>query len=127
MNNESGMTLLEALIGLLILSFGLLGLAPLLVLSVESNGISQDVLAVSNLAKEKLELYSDPAQIPLVLPYKEVEAEIDSTYHRLTYIWDNSTDTTIAADLAHIRVTIAWIDNTGSTRLSEYTSILQKD
>lgn len=127
MNNERGLTLLEALIGLLILSFGLLGLAPLLVLSVESNSISQDVLAVSSLAKEKLELYSDPSQIPLTLPYHEKEENIDSTYNRLTYIWDNTTDSTIAEDLANIRVTIAWVDKTGSTRLSEYTSILQKE
>lgn len=127
MNNNSGFTLLETLISLLVLSLGILGLAPLIILSIDSNNMSQDVMIVSNIAKERLETYSDPAQIPVVLPYKLIEDNIDNTYNCVTYIWDNTTDTTISAGLANIRVAIAWIDKTGSTRLSEYTSILQKE
>ena len=125
MLNDKGLTLLEALVSLLILSVGILGLAPLVVLSIEGNNISRDVLTVSSLAKEKLEMYSNPDSLP-VLPYRESESGLEGDYYRYTYIYDNVTDTTMPSDLAHIEVTIKWVDKVGVTRASQYTSILDK-
>lgn len=125
--NSNGMSLLEAMISMIILSLGLFGLAPLIVLSVESNNISQDMSNVSSLAKEKLEYFSDPEMIPSYLPYKEIEEGTHQGYHRITYIWDNSTDTTLPDGIYNINVAIAWRDKTGVNRLSEFTSTVYKE
>ena len=57
--NQRGVTLLEVLISMLILTFGILGLAPMLVLSVESNSISRDFSLAAQLAKEDCRPISD--------------------------------------------------------------------
>ena len=51
--NQNGLSLLEVLISMLLLALGLLTLAPMVVISIEGNNISRDVLTVSEMAKEK--------------------------------------------------------------------------
>ena len=123
--NDKGLSLLETLVSMLILSFGILGMAPLFVLSIESNSMSQDVMTVSNLAKETIEFYQTSGSLP-VLPYDQTEHAIDGTYDRQTLIWDNTTDTTITDGLCHIQVIITWTDNVGVSRSAPYKSILDK-
>jgi prepilin-type N-terminal cleavage/methylation domain-containing protein len=125
--NNKGLSLLEVLVAMLVISFGLFGMAPLLVLSIDSNSISRDTMTVSDLAKEQMELYSTPGSIPAVLPYRQVEEGVRDSYHRLTYIYDNSTDTTMADGLANITVAIAWSDNSGTSRVSEFSSLVRKE
>jgi type IV pilus assembly protein PilV len=125
LKNNKGMTLLEVLISMIVLSVGVLGLAPLVVLSIEANTVSRDAMAVSSLAKERIEFFEDPANIP-ALPFGRYEQGLDSLYNRYTYIWDNATDTTIADGLCHILVTISWQDKTGAQRSSQYLSVISK-
>jgi len=125
--NQTGLSLLEVMVAMLVVSFGLLGLAPLLVLSIDSNNISRDVMSVSDLAKETMELYSSPESLPDPLPFKLVEENVRNQYHRLTYIYDNTTDTTMAAGLANVAVVIAWVDESGVTRTSQFRSLVRKE
>ena len=126
-DNAKGMTLLEALISMIILSLGLFGLAPMIVLSIESNNISQDMSSISNLAREKLEYFASSGSLPAYLPYQEVEEGVSGSYHRVTYIWDNSVDSTLPDGVCNVNVAIAWIDKSGVTRLSEYSSTVFRD
>jgi len=119
MNNNRGMTLLEVLIGMLITSIGLMGLAPLLVVSMDANKISQDVMTICDLAEEKLELYQDGASLPM-LPYSNTDVELEGTYDRYTRIWDNTTDTLVPPDVAYVQVTISWDDQTGPPALARF-------
>ncbi len=128
--NDRGLTLLEVLISMLVISIGVLGLAPLVVLSVNANDMSRDVLAVSELAKEKIEFYENSSALP-ALPYYEVEDDLgegtyDRLYDRTTYIWDNTTDTLVPPNLCHIQVTIAWTDIQGLSHTSVCTTVLDK-
>ena len=123
--NNKGLSLLETLISMLILSFGILGMAPLFVLSIESNNMSQDIMSVSNLAKEKIEFYQMSDSLP-TLPHDETEYAIEGTYDRQTLIWDNTTDSTILDNLCHIQVIITWTDKVGVSRSAPYKSILDK-
>jgi Tfp pilus assembly protein PilV len=123
--NNKGLTLLETLVSMLILSFGVLGLAPLMVLSVESNSMAQDVMTVSNLAKETIEFYQTADSLP-TLPYNQTEYDLAGIYDRQVLIWDNTTDTTITDGLCHIQVIITWTDDAGVTRSAPYASILDK-
>jgi type IV pilus assembly protein PilV len=126
MKNEKGFTLLEVLISMLVLAVGLLGLAPLMILSVETNTMSQEASMASNLAKVKIEIYQNSDNIP-ALPYEEVEEDIFGGYSRKTAIIDNATDSLIPEGLCHIQVAIGWTDNSGVHRSSTYTTFLKKD
>jgi prepilin-type N-terminal cleavage/methylation domain-containing protein len=126
MKNNKGITLLEVLVSMLVLAIGVLGLAPLVVLSVTANNISRDVLNVSELAKEKIEQYENASLLP-ALPHYEKESEVDgSIYDRMTYIYDNTTDTLIPARLCHIDVKIAWTDQAGLSHSSKFSTMLEK-
>jgi Tfp pilus assembly protein PilV len=118
--------LLEVMISLIILSIGLLGLAPMVALSISSNNTSRDVIDVSTLAKQKMELYQDAASLPS-LPYRELETGVSGRYNRGTLIVDKSTDTTLADDVAYVQVLISWVDESGVPRASVYSTLVPKE
>jgi len=124
--NTRGISLLEVLISMLILAFGILGLAPMIVLSVESNGISRDFTVAAQLAKDKLEAYADVASIPSA-PYEESESDVQEGYDRLTYITDCSTDSLIPDDTYKVNVIVSWTDASGMLRSSQLATLVGKD
>ncbi len=125
MNNDKGLSLLEVLVAMIILSLGILGMAPMVVMSIEGNNMSRDVLVVSSLAAEKLEYYESLETLPGV-PYAETESDLEGGYTRQTAINDNTTDVTIPAGVCQIDVTISWTDKTGVARSTTYSTLLMK-
>jgi len=124
-NTENGMGLLEILVSLLVLSIGILGLAPLIVLSIEGNIISRDNSAASQLMKEKIEYYEGLDSLPS-LPFNESECGIDSVFSRTISLKDNSTDSMVPNGLCQIDVVISWLDNQDVQRSTTYSSFLVK-
>ena len=125
MNNDKGLSLLEVLVAMIILSLGILGMAPMVVMSIEGNNMSRDVLVVSSLAAEKLEYYESLETLPAV-PYNETETDLEGGYTRATSIQDNTTDVTIPDGVCQIDVTISWTDKTGVDRSTTYSTLLMK-
>jgi len=126
MNNEKGLSLIEVLVAMIILAIGLFGMAPLVVLSIEANSMSQDALAVSNLAKEKIETYANASLLP-ALPFDEAERGLAGGYDRTTRIWDNTVDTLIPAGLCQVEVVISWQDKMGASRSATYSTLLETE
>ena len=125
MNNDKGLSLLEVLVAMIILSLGILGMAPMVVMSIEGNNMSRDVLVVSSLAAEKLEYYESLETLPVV-PYTETETDLEGGYTRATSIQDNTTDVSIPDGVCQIDVTISWTDKTGVDRSTTYSTLLMK-
>ncbi|KAA3634260.1 MAG: prepilin-type N-terminal cleavage/methylation domain-containing protein [Calditrichaeota bacterium] len=123
--NESGLTLLEVLVSLIILSIGILGLGPMVVLSIDGNNISEDMIIVSNLAKDKIEEYENLALLP-PMPYEESETDIQGVYNRYTVLYDNSSDSSLSDNLCQLKVVIAWEDKSGQIRSTTYSTYLEK-
>jgi Tfp pilus assembly protein PilV len=123
MTGEDGISLLEVLVSMLILAFGLLGLAPMMMMSIEGNVISRDHTIAANLLKEKIEFYEAADTLP-TLPYRESESGLDSAFTRTTYIRDSVTDTLIPSGLACIDVRVSWLDNQQVQRTSTYSTFL---
>ncbi|KAA3634263.1 MAG: prepilin-type N-terminal cleavage/methylation domain-containing protein [Calditrichaeota bacterium] len=125
MKNQLGLTLIEVLVSMIILSIGILGLAPMVALSVDGNNISQDMMTVSTLAKDKVEYYQNLSVLP-AMPYKEVETDLEGMYNRYTTIYDNTSDTTLDANLCQLNVVVAWTDKTGQIRSTSYSTYIEK-
>ena len=125
MNNDKGLSLLEVLVAMIILSLGILGMAPMVVMSIEGNSMSRDVLVVSSLAAEKMEHYESLESLPAV-PYTETEANLEGSYTRVTTIEDNTTDVSIPDGVYQIDVTISWTDKSGVDRSTTYSTLLMK-
>ena len=125
--NDRGISLLEVLIGMIILACGILGMAPMVVLSMEGNNISRDVTMASNLAKEKMEYFEGLATLP-AMPFEEKETDLAGNYTRAVRLWDNTVDTLVPPDLCQLEITIAWTDQAGTNRAMNYSAfILKKD
>jgi Tfp pilus assembly protein PilV len=124
-SNHKGISLLEVLIGMGIIAVGLLGFAPLIVLSVEGNVIARENSDAANLLKEKVEFYESLSSMPTV-PFTESEPDLQGGFTRTTRIDDNSTDSLVPDGLYQINVQVAWVDNQNVQRASSYSTFLIK-
>lgn len=141
--NNRGITLLEVMISMLILSFGALGLAPLFVLSIESNITARDNTYVTRLIEEQIEFYVSADSLPTA-PFSvqeqfiydensssgstggEGESETLNSllYTRSTVIDDHASDSTVPDGLYQITVAVNWNDHQALQRSSMYSTYL---
>ena len=124
-SNENGISLLEVLVSLVILGFGLLALGPMIVMSIEGNIISRDHSETSRLAREKIEFYEGLDTMPAV-PFIQQEDSVNNIYSRITSIRDNTSDATIPGDLYQIDVQLLWQDNHNVNRDIMYSTYILK-
>jgi len=120
-SNDDGLSLLEVLIAMIILAVGLMGLAPMLVVSIEGNTISRTSSVAANLLKQKVEYYEGLSSMPTV-PYREVESGLQNIYTRSTFINDHSVDSLIPDGVYKIDVMVAWTDNQNVQRSNQYST-----
>lgn len=123
--SDRGISLLEVMVAMILLALGLLTMAPMVVLSIEGNNISRDVMSVSSLAKDKLEYYKGLNVMPAV-PYTLNETGLDGGYNRITTIRDNSIDASIPVGLYEIDVVLQWNDKSGVARSAVYSTYVEK-
>ncbi len=117
--NDKGFTLIEVMISMVILAIGILGLAPLMVLSIYSNTYSQDLTRATAVAQDRIEQLKNQGNFG-VMPYVEPPTTIDGTYDRSILVDDASTDASVPAGVYRIKVTIAWTDEKGLARSVDY-------
>ena len=123
--NITKISLLEVLVSLLIIGFGLLALAPMIVMSVEGNIISRDHSDTSRLAREKIEYFEGLDPMP-AMPYVEQEDNVGSMFSRITAIRDNTSDASIPDGLYQIDVQLSWVDNHNVNRDIIYSTYILK-
>lgn len=126
LQNNRGISLLEVLISMLLLAFGLLGLAPMLVVSVEGNVISQEHTEAANLAKQAVEFFEGQTSMP-AMPFVNTETGLSGgEFTRTVRIADSSVDTLIPAGVYQIQVRVAWVDNQNVNRNTTYSTFILK-
>jgi len=125
LDKQSGMSLLEVLISMLIMGFGLLGLAPLMVHTVRTNEISHDFTKAASLARDKMEIVEGLRPLP-ALPYRETESLQNGTYSRQTSILDSASDASIPGGACQVDVAISWHDETGLTHSTRVSTLIRK-
>ncbi len=121
LNCQKGVTILEVMISMVILGFGILGLAPLIVISMYGNSYSHEVTSANAIAQEKIEqLKEAPSFSPL--PWQETVSGVHNSFTRTTTVDDNTTDVSIPSGVYRITVNVSWTDQKGLSRtLSYYT------
>lgn len=126
MNNERGLGLLEVMVAMFIIAIGVLGLAPLIVLSIEENTVSRDYSTVSNLITEKIEYYQGLDSLPTA-PFRLYEQGLSNIYSRTTRIDDNASDSLVPAGLCRVRVDVAWTDHQNVERSNTMSTYVIPD
>ena len=121
---ERGLTLLEALVSMVILAVGVLGLAPVLVTAVRGNSASRDNTVATNLAREQIEVYERINPLP-ALPFTSSETGLGGgAYNRTTTIIDNTSDPAIPVGSCQIDVNVSWADVASLPRNTRLTTLI---
>jgi type IV pilus assembly protein PilV len=113
--NEKGFTLLDAIVGISILSIGLLSLASMQVASIRGNAFASGVTEATTLAADRLEKL-------MALPY--THSDLSAGNHTdsnppsgYSIAW-NVTDDSPLNDTKTISLTVTWMDHGAQKSLS---------
>jgi Tfp pilus assembly protein PilV len=117
--NEKGISLLEVMIAMLILALGVLGLAPMIVVSMFGNSYSNQVTIADAIAMDRFEEIKTWYQIT-PLPYSQTMNNLQRIFTRQTQIDDSTTDGTVPPGVYRIQVTISWTDQEQVARSITY-------
>jgi type II secretory pathway pseudopilin PulG len=109
LKNQKGITLLEVMISMLILAFGVLGLAPMLVVSMFGNSYSNQVTVADAIAMDRFEEIKTWYHIS-PLPFSETVNNVQRIFTRETQIDDSTTDGSIPPGVYRIQITVSWTD-----------------
>jgi len=123
--SQKGLTLLEVLISMVVLAVGLLGLAPMMKISIDANSVGNEFSQASRLAMDKIHEY-EANTIAIVIPVSAAESNVLGRYARSTRITDKTIDATIPTGVNLIKVTVAWTDPTGRSQTVTQSTYLQK-
>lgn len=124
--NSKGTTLLEVMISMLILAFGVLGLAPMMAISIFGNSYSNQVTLADAIALDRFEEIKNWAYVSPI-PYSQTTDNIERIFTRETMVNDNTSDGSIPAGVYKIQVTINWTDHKGVSRSVSYYTYKAKN
>lgn len=115
---ESGFTLIEVMVSIIILSIGVLGLAPLMAVSVTGNSFSNEATRANVIAQDKIEELKNVVNFG-ALPFLDT-ATVDSRYHFRARVDDTGSDGTVPAGVYKIFIRVNWTDQAGVDRRLEF-------
>lgn len=108
LQREAGLTLVEVLVAMFLLVFGLLGLAQATILAIRSNQTALYHVVASNLGRDKLEDLKARSWAEIVSGGPVAETRNNVVFTRTWTVTPNSP----AAGLKRIDVTVTWVDST---------------
>ena len=117
MTNQKGLTILEVLIAMLILSAALLLLLNMAMVALDSNDLSNNMTNATQLMQEKLE------QVRNIPNLSSVHNGSDS----IEGVFRSWTVTTAASHLRQIDVSVTWDDALGRTKTNQMSAFVKTD
>jgi type IV pilus assembly protein PilV len=115
---EGGFTLIEVMVSVIVLAIGVLGLAPLMAVSITGNAFSNEATRANVIAQDKIEEFKNAASFAS-LPHVD-SAAVDNQYFYMARVDDSSSDGTVPAGVFKILVRVHWTDQAGVERRLEY-------
>lgn len=119
LQDRKGLSLLEVLVAMLILTIGILGLTPMMVLSIFGNSFSNEVTLANIIAQDRFESYKNQT-ILTPLPFIEELSGVADIFDVSTRIDDSNSDASVPEGLYQIHVAISWTDQNNRGRKMDY-------
>lgn len=133
-HNDHGLSLLEVLVSMIVLAVGILGLAPMVVLSIEGNNISRDFTVATELAKDQLEqhealgelmAYDSGYDVVDSLPAASTALAAVDGYNRTVII--ESAESGNPPNLCKVTVLVEWTDKLGQSRSISHSTLMMNN
>lgn len=115
---ENGFTLIEVMVSIVILAIGLLGLAPMMAISITGNAFANEATEATVLAQDKIEELKNMtafASIPL-----SDSVAVDAQYALVSRVDDTASDGTVPVGVYKIFVRVRWVDQADVDRRLEF-------
>jgi len=125
-SGQKGVTLIEVLVAVIILSIGVLGLAPLMAISVSGSVRGENVTSVVAAAQQLIEAKIGATGFATI-PYTETDTFENGKYAATTTVTDDTVDPSIPAHVYRVDVDVVWTDDMGVERLLTFTTYTTKN
>lgn len=122
LKSDSGLTLIEVMTAMVVLSVGILALAPMMIMSIQGNEQSSDLTMATMVAQDSLERLTALDPIP-GLPYERMAVDTTSGLTSKQLIDNSGSDPSVPAGMNRFQVTVFWTDDTGVDRSFEYSTL----
>ncbi len=123
--HQSGITLLEVMISMIVLAIGILGLAPLISMSIYGNTFADDVTVANALAQQEVEILMNESDYGQILFYSTTDS-VNGMYLVNRVVEDDISDAMIPLGLYKISVDIGWVDQQNQQRTVTYSTFKTK-
>ena len=120
-HHESGLTMVEVLAAMIIAAVGILALAPMMVVSIQSNGLADDLTSATMQAQTTLETLKQQDPLPPI-PYENTIYDSATRLTRRVAIDNSTSDGAIPLGMNRLSVTVTWTDKGGIGRSIEYST-----
>jgi type IV pilus assembly protein PilV len=123
--NKKGMSLIEVMAAMLILAVGVLGLAPLMVITMDANSFSNELTQANTVAQDKIEQLRNVTSFS-PLPYTQYDYNVLNRYVMVTTVDGAESDPTVPSGVYRIHVNVSWIDHNNLPRSIDYRTFTTK-
>jgi len=106
---QDGITLLEVMVSMIVLSIGLLGLAQMIGMSIYGNTYARDVTAAYALAQQEVELLASQPSYANV-PYQSMTDSVGGAYKVVRLVEDDISNGSVPTGLYKLSVAVSWTD-----------------
>jgi type IV pilus assembly protein PilV len=123
--NNKGMSLIEVMAAMLVLAVGVLGLAPLMVITMDSNSFANELTQANTLAQDKIESIRNISSFS-PLPYVQTQNNVLNHYTVVTRVDGTESDATVPSGVYRLHVNVSWIDHNDLPRSVDYRTFTNK-
>lgn len=123
---QSGLTIVELLAAALVLSIGVIGLAPLMALSVRGSVRGENVTNVVAAAQQMIEKKIGAVGFA-TMPYTHTDTFEDGKYAAITTVTDRTVDGSVPEHVYRVNVEVMWTDDTGLERRMNFVTFTTKN
>lgn len=126
LKSQNGITMLEVMVSMIILSIGLLGLAQMIGMSIYGNSYANEVTAAYALAQQEVELLASQPTYSNV-PFTSTTDSVGSGYKVVRKVEDDLSNGAIPTGLYKISVAVSWTDQQAQPRSVYFATFKSKN
>lgn len=119
MTENSGSIIIKVMAAAMVLMVGVIGLAPLMVIGIDSNSLVDELSEAHSLAQDKIEELRANRSYS-TLPYYEYEPKVKQKYYIISQVDDEGSDPTLPDSVYRFHINVSWVDHNNLSRSVNY-------